>query len=84
MTKKIANKGIFSNKINMHLKAAGNLYKDAFEQWQKLYDLLGHHIDDATKSSKEQRLKGANAIKQALKYEKNAIRELSNIKSLLQ
>lgn len=83
MTKKIANKGIFSNDINKSLKTAGNLYKNAFKQWQKLYELLGHHIDDATKSSKEQRLKGANAIKQALKYEKEAIQELSSIKLLL-
>jgi len=84
MTKKIANKGIFSGKINTYLKTAGNLYKDAFKQWQKLYELLGHHIDDATKSSKEQRLKGANVIKLALNYEKEAIQELSSIKKLLQ
>ncbi|MHA2325864.1 MAG: winged helix-turn-helix domain-containing protein, partial [Promethearchaeota archaeon] len=84
MSKKIANKGIFSGKINRHLKTAGNLYKNAFKQWQKLYELLGHHIDDATKSSKEQRLKGANAIKLALNYEKEAIQELSIIKKLLQ
>ena len=84
MTKKIANKGIFSNEINMHLKTAGNLYRDAFKQWQKLYELLGHHINDATKSSKEQRLKGTNAIKLALNYEKEAIQELSKVKKLLQ
>jgi len=83
MTKKIANKRIFSNEITIHLKSAGIMYKDAFKQWQKLYDLLGHHIDDTIKSSKDQRLKGANAIKQALSYEKEAIQELSKIKKLL-
>jgi DNA-binding transcriptional ArsR family regulator len=80
----LADKGVFSGEINTYLKSAGNLYKDAFKQWQKLYELLGHHIDDATKSSKKQRLKGANAIKLALNYEKEAIQELSIIKKLLQ
>ena len=79
----LANKGIFSDNINRSLKTAGNLYKDAFKQWQKLYEYLGHHIDDATKNSKEQRLKGANAVKQALKFEEDAIQELDSVRSML-
>jgi len=48
-----------------------------------LSELLGHHIDDATKSSKEQRLRGASAVKQALRYETDAIKQLNSIGSML-
>jgi len=73
---RLAGTKTFGKKVNAHLVAASKTYKVAYTAWQAFYQQLGHAAPKNAWSTKNRRLAGAAAVRDALEHEKAAIDHL--------
>jgi hypothetical protein len=81
--KRVVKANLFAKEINLHLIAAADAYRAAYQSWQELYQRLGHNVTDVERMEKENRLAGATAVRQGLAHEKAGIGYLDTALSLL-
>ena len=74
--KDIAEEEVFSEAVNMHLIAAAEQYRSAFECWQAFEALLGHNTSETARKTKARRSAGAAIVYAWLEHEKAALAEV--------
>jgi hypothetical protein len=74
--KNLADENIFNQDTNVHINKSSEFYKEAYLQWRIFNNYLGYVASKKAGRNKGNRTNGANAIRQALEYEKQAINEL--------
>jgi hypothetical protein len=71
---RVAQGGLFAERVNSRILAAAAEYRAAYESWQQLYSqYLGHGVPEEKRKTKEHRLAGAAAVRQGLEHEKAAL-----------
>ena len=82
--RRVVDRELFSSDANQHLLAASSAYRRAYEEWQALYEQLGHNTPEGAGKTRDRRLAGAAAVCRALDHEKAALGELDLALGLLQ
>jgi hypothetical protein len=74
---RVAEAGLFPQRVNAHLLAAAGAYRAAYESWQELYNrYLGHGVPEAARKTVEHRRAGAAAVRLGLEHERKALAEV--------
>ena len=72
----VAESRLFPEEVSKNTVEAAREYRAAYEEWKKLYELLGHGASEAERKSKACREAGAAAIRRALEHEKSGVKQL--------
>jgi hypothetical protein len=75
--KKIIDEQILDQVLDEYLLRSSTLYLDAYKSWREFYNLLGHPAPEKNGENKEIRMRGSNAVKNALILERKALSEIS-------
>jgi hypothetical protein len=74
---RVAQAGLFPERVNRHLRSAASEYRAAYESWKELYyRYLGHRVPEAARKTAEHRVAGAAAVRQGLRHERAALAEV--------
>jgi hypothetical protein len=74
--RRVAEADVFSQEVGKHLIAASEEYRAAYEDWKKLYELLGHAVPVAERRDRARRLAGSETVMKALVHERAGLAEL--------
>lgn len=74
---RVAEAGLFPERVNAHLRAAADGYRAAYVSWQVLYQrYLGHGVPEADRKMAAHRKAGATAVRRGLAHEVAALAEV--------
>ena len=74
--KSLVDEKIFNHDRNIRLSKSSELYKNAYLEWRNFNNYLGYLAPKNAGRNKSNRMIGANAVRQALEYETQAINEI--------
>jgi hypothetical protein len=77
--KSLVDEDIFNQDINIHLDKSSELYNKAFLEWRVFNNYLGYLAPKKAGRNKSNRINGANAVRKALEFEKQAIDEIKSM-----
>jgi len=73
---RVAKAEIFTERVNIHLRAAAEQYHAAYSCWAAFYHLLGHGVPDAVQKMPARRQAGSAVVAAWLAHEEAALTEV--------
>ena len=80
----VAKSGLFTEEVSQHIEDAAGEYRAAYEEWRKLYELLGHGASETDRRTRKRREAGAAAVRRALEHEKAGIETIKATLALIE